>query len=68
MAQSLSKLYVHLIFHIKNPFVLIRKQDKKDLYAYMGSIIKDTGSLPILINGMVVHVTIEILISPDSVL
>jgi len=60
MSQSLSKLYVHLIFHIKNSFVLIRKQDKKDLYAYMGSIIKDTGSMPILINGMGDHVHIAL--------
>jgi putative transposase len=56
MAQSLSKLYVHLIFHIKNNHVKIRINDKNDLYAYMGSIIKDNDSIPILINGTEDHV------------
>ena len=58
MAQSLSKLYVHLIFHIKNTSVKIRNEDKKNLYAYMGTIIKDNESIPILINGTNNHVHI----------
>lgn len=58
MAQSLSKLYVHLIFHSKNTSVSIRNEDKDDLYAYMGSIIKDNQSIPILINGTKDHIHI----------
>ena len=27
MAQSLSKLYVHIVFHIKNNDVIIRSED-----------------------------------------
>jgi len=68
MAQSLSKLYVHLILQIKNRIILIRKQDKKVLYAYMGSIIKDTGLLPILINGMADHVHILCVMSKNFAL
>jgi putative transposase len=68
MAQSLSKLYVHVIFHIKNYFAPIRNQDKKDLYAYMGSIIKDTGSMPILINGTNNHVHILCIMSKNIAL
>ena len=41
MAQSLSKLFVHIIFHIKNPDAFIRREEKEELYAYIGSIIKD---------------------------
>jgi putative transposase len=68
MAQSLSKLYIHLVFHIKNPFVPIRNQDKKDLYAYMGSIIKDNDSIPILINGTNNHVHILCIMSKNIAL
>lgn len=58
MSQSLSKLYVHLIFHIKDLYVPIKNEDKKDLYAYIGTIIKDNESIPILINGTEDHVHI----------
>ncbi|QQS49710.1 MAG: transposase [Bacteroidota bacterium] len=58
MSQSLTKLYIHLVFHIKYNSVPIRYQDKKMLYAYMGSIIKDNQSIPIIINGVENHVHI----------
>jgi len=68
MAQSLSKLFVHLIFHIKNNSCLIRKQDKLELYAYMGGIIKDNESSPIIINGTKDHVHILCLMSKNIAL
>ena len=46
MSQSLSKLYVHIIFHTKNSFATIHSQDKKDLFAYMGSIIVERLTCP----------------------
>ena len=68
MAQSLSKLYVHIIFHIKNNSCTIRKQEKQELYAYMGSIIKDNESIPILINGVKDHVHILCVMSKNIAL
>lgn len=68
MAQSLSKLYVHLIFQIKNTSVSIRNEDKDDLYAYMGSIIKDNQSIPILINGTKDHIHILCVLSKNIAL
>ena len=44
MPQSLAKLYIHIIFHIKSTSVPIRKQDAHELYAYIGSIIKSADS------------------------
>lgn len=58
MSQSLSKLYVHLIFHVKNSQVIIPDENKKALYAYIGSIIKDNESIPIIINGTTDHIHI----------
>ena len=68
MAQSLSKLYVHIIYHIKNPLVKIRKAEKNQLYAYIGSIIKDNESIPIKINGVEDHIHILCVMSKNIAL
>ena len=68
MSQSLSKLYVHIVFHIKNPLAKIRKEDKNDLYAYIGAIINDNESIPILINGVEDHIHILCVMSKNIAL
>lgn len=68
MSQSLSKLYIHLIFHIKNNSVTIRNEDKKELFAYMGAKIKDNDSIPILINGTKDHIHILCVMSKNIAL
>jgi len=68
MAQSLSKLFVHLIFHIKNGSVEIDKTVSNELYAYMGATIKDNESIPILINGTSNHVHILCVMSKNIAL
>jgi REP element-mobilizing transposase RayT len=68
MAQSLSQLFVHIIFHIKNNSCTIRKEEKEHLYAYMGNIIKDNESMPILINGTEDHVHILCVMSKNIAL
>ena len=65
MAQSLSKLFVHIIYHIKNTSVKIRTEDKDALYAYIGAIIKDKDSIPILINGVDDHVHVLCVMSKN---
>ncbi len=68
MSQSLSKLYIHLIFHVKSNSVTIRNEDKKELFAYMGAIIKDNDSIPILINGTKDHIHILCVMSKNIAL
>ena len=68
MSQSLSKIYIHLVFHIKYNSPLIRKEDKSRLYAYMGSIIKTNDSIPIIINGTENHVHILCVMSKNIAL
>ena len=58
MAQSLSKLYVHIVFHIKNHDVVIRSEDETELYAYIGGVIKANDAFPIKINGTENHIHI----------
>ena len=40
MSQSLSKLYVHIIFHVKDERILIRPEDESEIYAYIGGLWK----------------------------
>ena len=68
MSQSLSKMYVHLIFHIKTTSVVIREKEEKELYAYIGSILKDIECIPILINGTKDHLHILCIISKNITL
>jgi len=68
MSQSLSKLYLHLIFHIKGSEVPIKNEDKNELFVYIGAIIKDNESIPIIINGTVDHVHILCVMSKNIAL
>lgn len=68
MAQSLSKLYVHIVFHIKNSSIAIRNEDKRRLYAYVGSVIKSNQSIPVAINGTHDHIHILCVMSKNIAL
>ncbi len=58
MSQSLSKMYVHIIFHTKYNQPLIRPEIEDELFAYIGGIIKENSSVPIKINGTENHIHI----------
>ena len=68
MSQSLSKLYVHIIFHVKHQTSYIRKEEEKELYAYIGGIIKTNDSIPIIINGIEDHIHILAVMSKNIAL
>ena len=58
MAQSLSQLYVHIIFSTKKRFPFIKEDVEKELFAYIGGLIKKMGGIPFMINGMPEHIHI----------
>lgn len=68
MGQSLSKLYVHIVFRVKTTFQEIKKEDRHELYAYIGSIVKQNDSIPIIINGMGDHIHILCVMSKNITL
>jgi putative transposase len=68
MSQSLAKLYVHIVFHTKYNRKLIKEDIRPELYAYMGAIIKDNNSTPIIINGVEDHVHILCIMSKNIAL
>ena len=58
MAQSLSQLYVHIVFSTKERYPFIQTDIESELYAYMEGAIKHMNGIPCLINGTVDHVHI----------
>lgn len=67
MSQSLSKLYIHIIFHTKGE-ILIRDSEEADLHAYIGAIIKVNDCMPIIINGTENHLHILCTLSKNITL
>ena len=68
MAQSLSKLFVHIVYHVKTTSVKLREKDENDLYTYIGDVIKSKDCIPISINGVDDHVHILCVLSKNITL
>ena len=58
MGNSLVKIDVHLIFHIKSTGIKMRECDLNEIFAYVGGIIKGVNGLPIEIGGRPDHMHI----------
>lgn len=56
MAQSLCKIYLHIIFHIKTTSPTILDDDLERVHAYIGQLINDTKCTNIWIDGVGDHV------------
>ncbi len=63
MAQSLAKIYLHIIFATKYRRKLIDKEVKDGLYRYIQGILKNMVCPAIIINGTADHVHILCLLS-----
>ena len=58
MSQSLTKIYLHIVFSTKNRTPLILDSVKPELFAYMASILKVLASPALKIGGVSNHVHI----------
>ena len=65
MAQSLSKIYIHLIFHIKSTSPQIRENDLERLHNYIGKLVKTAGCTEIKAGGIGDHVHVLFILSKD---
>ena len=63
MSQSLSKVYVHIIFSTKNRRNLIDDNIESSLHEYLGGICKGLECNPVRIGGYKEHVHILCLLS-----
>ncbi len=65
MAQSLSKLYIHLVFHIKTTSPHIWDADFGRVHHYIGQLVNTTGCKVLQVGGIGDHVHILFLLSKD---
>ena len=56
MANSMVKINLHIIFHIKSTSVQMRQEDLPQIFAYIGGILKGEGSVPITVGGVSDHI------------
>lgn len=66
MPQSLSKIYLHLIFHIKNSCPTINDDDIERVHSYIGQLVNQTGCKNIWVGGVNDHIHILFLLSRDE--
>ena len=65
MPQSLSKIYIHLIFHIKTTSPEIRDGEIERVHSYIGQLVNTTGFYVIQVGGIGDHVHILFLLSKN---
>lgn len=63
MSQSLAQVYIHIIFSVKNRKPLILESFQTELYAYIASILKSTGTNLLKIGGTEDHIHILAVLS-----
>ena len=65
MPQSLSKIYIHLIFHIKNTSPEFNEEDLDRIHSYIGQLVNVTGCSVIQVGGIKDHIHILFLLSKN---
>lgn len=57
MPQSLSAVYIHLVFSTKERYPFLRDEElQRHLYAYLGAVSKNLECPPIKVGGYVDHI------------
>jgi len=68
MANTYTRLYIHVIIRTKRGHPTIKKEFEEELYAYIGGIIKNQGQIPIQINGVSNHIHLLLILRPATAL
>jgi REP element-mobilizing transposase RayT len=63
MPQSLSKIYVHFVFHTKNNTPWISKDVEKELHPYMSAVMRAMDSPALIVGGASEHIHILCILS-----
>lgn len=66
MPQSLSKVYIHIVFSTKNRYpYLSDKKIRKELHSYLGGILKELECPVLTIGGVADHVHVLCMLSKN---
>ena len=66
MAQSLTKIYLHVIFHVKVNSSLIEEEHLERLHSYIGELVNSTGCQVVRVGGVNDHVHVLCLLSREE--
>ena len=58
MANTYTKLNIHIVFHVKSTGITIRQKNLEQVFAYIGGIIQNVGGYPITVGGIENHIHI----------
>jgi REP element-mobilizing transposase RayT len=65
MSHTHTNLLSHVVFSTQGHLPLINSEVGKELFAFMGGLVKEQKGKPIIINGMSDHVHLLILLPPS---
>ena len=66
MPQSLSKIYLHIVFHIKTTSPQIDEAHLERVHSYIGQLVNSTGCSVIRVGGIGDHVHVLCLLSRNE--
>lgn len=66
MAQSLCKIYLHIIFHVKTTSPPIADEHLERVHSYIGQLVNTTGCKAIRVGGIGDHVHIVCILSKNE--
>ena len=58
MANTYTKLNIHIVFHVKSTGVCIKYEDLPKIFAYIGGVIRNIGGYPVTVGGIENHIHI----------
>ena len=58
MANTYTKLNIHIVFHVKSTSVTIRPENLIQVFLYIGGIINNLGGYPVTVGGIENHIHI----------
>lgn len=56
MAQSLCKVYLHIVFHIKTKSPVVKDEHLGQLHSYIGALVNTTGCQVLCVGGTGNHI------------
>lgn len=68
MANTYTRIYIHVVFAVEGRQNVIRKEHKDEIYKYISGIVQNKGHKLIAINGMADHVHVLIGMKPNIAL
>ncbi|MBR4218781.1 MAG: IS200/IS605 family transposase [Bacteroidales bacterium] len=66
MAQSLCRIYLHIIFHTKTTSPVIDEEHIPQMHAYIGALVNTTGCQVLCVGGTENHIHVLLMFSKNE--